>query len=225
MTRRIALAAVLALASAPLHATSYTFDPSHTEGVFRWSHLGFSNPSAQFSQVEGTLQFDPADPAHASVIATIPMDKVDTGVPALNSRLRDIEFFDTARFPSASFSSTRVEPAGAPGRFKVSGDFSLHGITRPVTLDVTLNKIGANPLDPKRAEIGFEAATTIKRSDFDLGLYAPRLVSDEIQIHITSEAVESKAFAQELKEDAAQKAAAASEAAQKAAAVDNAVHQ
>lgn len=223
MIRRLALAAAVTLVSTPALATSYTLDPNHTEGVFRWSHLGFSNPSAQFSHVEGTLEFDPADPARSSVRVTIPIARVDSGVAALNVRLRDIEFFDLARFPTASFNSTRVEKGSAPGRFKVSGDFSLHGVTRPITLDVTLNKIGANPLAANLAEIGFEASTTIRRSDYGMGLYAPQIVSDEIRVEITSEAVESKAFLQELKDDAEQKAAAAREAAEKAAAAEGAL--
>src|SRR5258707_15369936 len=100
MIRRLALAALLALASSSVYATTYTLEPDYTQGVFRWNHLGFSSPAAQFSQGTGTLEFEPADPTRASVNVMIPLSTFNTGVPALDEDFRSSDFFDTARFPS-----------------------------------------------------------------------------------------------------------------------------
>src|SRR3984957_15962248 len=101
--RRIALAGSLALASLPLHATTYTLEPDYTQGVFRWDHLGFSSPAAQFSQAEGSLEFDPADPAKALVKVQIPLESLDTGVPEQGEQPRSKAFFENSRFPTATF--------------------------------------------------------------------------------------------------------------------------
>ncbi|MDR3388220.1 MAG: YceI family protein [Rudaea sp.] len=209
--RRIASAVVLVLASVPLYATTYTFEPNYTQGVVRWSHLGFSSPAAQFGQGEGTLEFDQADPARSSVQVTIPLASLNTSVPDLDAHLRSADFFETAKFPTATFKSTRVEKSGAPDRLRVTGELSLHGITKPVTLTVALVKVGINPRS-NLPTVGFDATATLKRSDFGLGKFVPQ-VSDEIQMHITSQAVEAKAYAEYLKaEEAAEKAEAAKNA-------------
>lgn len=223
MIRRIALAAVLAFTCAPLLATTYILEPQHSEGIIRWSHLGFSNPTAQFSMVEGTLDFDQADPTRSSVTATIRLANLSSGVPDLDDNFRSVDFFDTAKFPTASFKSTRVEKGGAPDKLSVTGDLTLHGITHPVTLDVTLNKVGIN-IRSNVPSVGFEATATIKRSDFGLGLYVPQ-VSDEVSIHITCQADEAKAYAKKMKEDAAAAAEDAKVAAQKAAAAEAAAQK
>lgn len=196
MIRSLARAAFLVLVTAPLYATTYTLEPDYTQGVFRWNHLGFSSPAAQFAQGEGTLEFDPANPTHALVKVTIPLSTLNTGVPALDDDFRSSDFFDTARFPTASFTSTKVEQAGTD-RLKVTGDLALHGVTRAVTLDVTLVKIGTNPRSGVPT-IGFDATITLKRSEFGLGKYVPQ-VGDEIQMHIITQGAEAKAYAQYLR--------------------------
>jgi polyisoprenoid-binding protein YceI len=215
MNHRIALTVSLAFACTPLHATTYTLEPDYTQGVFRWNHLGFSSPAAQFAQGNGTLEFDQADVTKSSVTVTIPLASLNTGVPALDDDFRSTDFFDTGKFPNATFKSTRVAKGAAADQLKVTGDLDLHGVTKPVTLDVTVVKIGANPRS-NLPTVGFDATTTLKRSDFGLGKYVPQ-VSDEIQMHITSQAVEAKAYAEYLKTRAA-KAAADQDAAAKAAA-------
>jgi polyisoprenoid-binding protein YceI len=197
MIRFLALAASMLWAAAPVRATTYTLEPDYTQGVFRWNHLGFSSPAAQFGQGRGTLEFDPASPTRAMVKVTIPLSTLDTGVPALDDDFRSSDFFDTARFPTATFTSTRVEPAAGPDRLKVSGDLNLHGVTRAVTLDVTVVKIGTNPRSGVPT-IGFDATTTLKRSEFGLGEYVPQ-VGDEIQIHIITQGAEAKAYAEYLR--------------------------
>lgn len=213
MIRRSVLAAALVLASATLGATTYTLEPNHSMGTVRWSHLDFANPTAQFNQIEGTLTFDPAAPGQSSVMVTIPIAHLTSGVPDLDDDLRSPTFFDLARYPTATFTSTHVETTAMANQLKVTGDLNLHGVTRPVTLDVTLNKIGTNPRMHMPA-VGFEATTTLKRSDFGMGKYVPQ-VSDEVQIHITSQAEEAKAYAAHLKADADEAAAATAKAARK----------
>jgi polyisoprenoid-binding protein YceI len=205
MIRRLIVAAAALLAASPLYAVTYTFEPQHTQGVIRWNHLGFANPTAQFNTVEGTLEFDPADPTHSSVAVTIPLTSMSTGVPDLNDDFRSSDFFDFAKFPTATFKSRKIEKGGAPDTLKVAGELSVHGITKPVVLDVTINKIGTNPRN-QVPTVGFEAMATLKRSDFGLGLYVPQ-VSDEIRIHITAEAAEKIAYEQYLKAQAAREAA------------------
>jgi polyisoprenoid-binding protein YceI len=203
MVRRLALAASLVLSAAPLYATTYTMEPDYTQGVFRWSHLGFSNPAAQVSQGQGTLEFDPANPTRASVTVTIPLSSLHTGVPALDEHLRSEDFFEVAKFPTAIFRSTKVEPGAGKDRLKVSGELNLHGVTRPVTLDVIVLKVGSNPRTDLPT-VGFEATAILKRSDFGLGAYVPQ-VSDEIKLQLTSQCVEAKAYAEYLKKQAEKK--------------------
>jgi polyisoprenoid-binding protein YceI len=212
MIRRKAFAAALAIASAPLYATTYTLEPNYTQGVVHWDHLGFSTPAAQFGQGEGTLEFDPADPTKSSVKVTIPLSTLNTSVPDLDEHLRSKDFFETAKFPTATFTSTKVEQGSAPNQLKVLGDLSLHGVTKPVMLAVTVVKIGLNPRS-SLPTLGFDATATLKRSDFGLGKFVPQ-VSDEIPLHITSQAVDAKAYAEYLKaQEAAEKAPAAKGAA------------
>lgn len=201
MIHRLALTTALAIMSVPLHATSYTLEPDYTQGVFRWDHLGFSSPAAQFSQGEGTLEFDPADPGKASVRVSIPLSTLHTGVPALDEDFRSSDFFDTTRFPTATFSSTAVARGPASDQLTVTGDLTLHGVTHPVTLDVRLVKIGTNPRT-SLPTLGFAATAMLRRSDFGLGKYVPQ-VGDAIQMQIIVQAVESKAYAEYLKARAA----------------------
>jgi len=207
MFRHFALAASLALPTLPLFAATHTLEPDYTQGVFRWNHLGFSSPAGEFAQGEGTLEFDQADPVHSSVEVKIPLATLNTGVPALDEHFRSKDFFETAKFPTATFKSTKVEKGTAADRLKVTGDLNLHGVTKPVTLDVTVVKIGINPRT-HIATVGFDAMTTLKRSDFGLGKFVPQ-VGDEIQLHITSQAADAAAYAQYLKEQAAAEAAEA----------------
>lgn len=197
MIRRIALASALALITAPAFAGTYTLDPGHTQVVFSWNHFGFSNPTAQFGKVDGTLEFDAANPTKSSVSVTIPLASVNSNVEKLNEHLDSPDFFDAAKYPNATFKSTKVEKGAGENQLKVTGDLSLHGVTKPIVLDVTVNKVGEHPMR-KSPAAGFDATTTIKRTEFGIGKYAPN-VSDDIKIRITSEAIDAKAYAESLK--------------------------
>ncbi len=188
---KFALTAALLSASAVALAAPvvYKMDPNHTDVTASWSHFGFSNPIAHFGKVEGTITYDAANVGRSSVIVVIPMSGLNSHVDAFDEHLRSADFFDAEKFPTIGFKSTKVEAAGN-NKLRVFGDLTVHGVTKPVVLDATINKIGEQPM-AKRAAAGFNATTTIKRSDFNLGKYAPN-VSDEVIIRITTEAVAPK---------------------------------
>ena len=169
---------------------AYTIDPNHTHVDFSWNHFGFSHPVGRFDSIQGDFQFDPADPTRSSVNVTIAIDSIDTGVKALDDDLKSPAFFDAAKYPTATFKSTRVQRDGAHG-LKVTGDLTLHGVTKPVVLDVVVNKVGMHPMRGTPAA-GFDATATIKRSDFGIAKYVPN-VSDEIAISISTETFVPKA--------------------------------
>jgi polyisoprenoid-binding protein YceI len=197
MIRPLVLAAISAATAVPLHATTYTLEPDYTQGVFRWNHLGFSSPAAQFAQGHGTLEFDPSAPTRASVQVTIPLSTLSTGVPGLDDDFRSSDFFEIARYPTATFTSTRVEKGAGAQQLKVTGTLNLHGVVKSVTLEVMVVKVGTNPRT-NVPTVGFDAMTTLKRSDFGLGRYVPQ-VGDDIELHIICQAVDAKAYAEYLK--------------------------
>jgi polyisoprenoid-binding protein YceI len=189
--RYVALAGLLATAGTAAAApVTYKLDPGHTMVLFSWNHFGFSNPTANLGQVDGTLVYDEAAPTKSTVEATLPLAGLDTFVPKLDEHLKSADFLDAAKFPTVTFKSTKVTSAGKD-KLKVVGDLTVHGVTKPVTLDVTVNKVGPHPM-MKVQTAGFDATATIKRSDFGVGAYVPN-VSDEIKIRITTEAHDAAA--------------------------------
>ncbi|MEZ0472651.1 YceI family protein [Luteimonas salinilitoris] len=190
----LAAALSLAAASAVAAPVTYEIDPNHTDVVAQWSHFGYSNPIAHFGDADGAIVYDADDVSASSVEVTLPLSGLDSHVEKFDQHLRSDDFFDAANHPEATFRSTAVESAGE-GKLKVTGDLTIKGISKPVVLDATLNEAGPHPMT-KREAIGFDATTTIKRSDFDLGMYAPN-VSDEVQLRITTEAIVPAAEASE----------------------------
>ena len=188
---RLLLAAALAAATPALAtAAAYEIDARHTQVLFVYSHFGMSNITGRFMEVSGTFDFDPANPAASRIDVTIPIATVSTGVPKLDAHLQSEDFFDAAKYPTATFKSTAVTAAGE-GRWNVAGDLTLHGVTQPVTLAVKLNYAGPHPMS-QAPSAGFDAATTIKRSDFGITGMLPN-VPDEVHIRITMEAKAPKA--------------------------------
>jgi polyisoprenoid-binding protein YceI len=175
------LGAAVSVQAAPV---TYKLDPGHTMVLFSWNHFGYSNPTADLGLGEGTVVFDEQHPANSSVEVTLPLARLDTHVPALDEHLKKPDFLDAGTYPVVTFKSTQVQPLGG-NKFKVTGNLTVHGVTRPVVLDATLNKVGPHPMS-KAQSIGFDATASIKRSDFGVGAYVPS-VSDEIAIRITTE--------------------------------------
>ena len=181
------LGAAVSVQAAPV---TYKLDPDHTMVLFSWNHFGYSNPTADLGLSEGTLVFDEQHPAQSSVQVTLPLARLDTHVPALDEHLKKPDFLDAGKYPTVTFKSTAVQPLGG-NKFKVTGNLTVHGVTRPVVLDATLNKIGPHPMS-KAQSIGFDATASLKRSDFGVGAYVPS-VSDDITIRITTEGSVPKA--------------------------------
>lgn len=188
--RRLVLATLIAAASFSAQAADkYDIDPTHTQVQFTYNHMGFSNITGRFDEVKGDFLFDVADPTKSSVNITIPVASISTGVDKLDEHLLKADFFDATQFPTATFKSTGVTAAGE-GKLAVAGDLTIHGVTRPVVLDVTINGTGEHPMR-KVPAAGFDARTQIKRSDFGVGAYVPA-VGDEVTIAITVEATKAK---------------------------------
>ncbi len=182
-------ASVFALiASAPAFAAdSYKLDAGHTSVTFQYTHFGFSHPTGKFMNAAGSVTLDDATPANSSVEVSFAIDGINTGVAALDTHLKSPDFFDAAKFPTATFKSTKVAQTSATTA-DVTGDLTIHGVTKPVTLKVTLNKKDAHPMMKGKIDAGFTATGTINRSDFGIGNYVPA-VSDQIDLYIEAEAI------------------------------------
>ena len=142
--------------------------------------MGFSTLFGMFGQPSGSLALDPKDPKAAKLEVEFPMTGLTVTSDKFLNHLKSGDFFDTAKFPTATFRSTSVEPAGQ--KAKVVGDLTVHGVTKPVTLDVVFHGAGINPMS-KVETVGFSGTTEIKRSDFGLGAYAP-VISDDVTITV-----------------------------------------
>ena len=191
MLKPLVLGLMLAgsIGAAQAETTSYAIDPSHTQVYASYLHFGYSNIAIRFNTVEGEFQFDAAKPANSSLNVKVPISSIDTGVAKLDAHLSSPDFFDVAKFPEATFISTKVTAAGK-GKLKLLGDLTIHGVTKPVTFDVTVNNIAVHPMS-KKPTAGFDAVAKIKRSDFGVGNYVPN-VGDQITMRITMEASEAK---------------------------------
>jgi len=174
-------------------AEKYDIDASHSGVVFGWNHFGFSNPTARFDKIEGSVLLDKADLTKSSISVTLPLEGLDTGVAKLDEGLKSPDFLDAAKYPTITFKSTKVERIGENG-LKITGELTVHGVTKPVTLDAKVNKIGIFEIPGviKAQAAGFDATTVIRRSDFGVSKYLPA-VSDEILVRITLDAKQAQA--------------------------------
>ncbi|WEK01680.1 MAG: YceI family protein [Candidatus Sphingomonas phytovorans] len=197
---RIALIAVLALAATPLLAQTpggqpgapdparvvagtYAVDSGHTQVLFTVNHLGFTEYTGQFTQPTGSLTLDPANPARNKVEVTFAIDKVSTTVAGLDTHLKAPDFFDAAKFPEAKFVSTGVTVNGTTAT--IVGNLTVHGVTKPVTLNARFVGAGNGPMGAKKLNVGFAATTSIKRSDFGISFGIP-MVSDKVDLVINA---------------------------------------
>ena len=184
---------VTLLLSAPVGASAdlsgapsgeYTLDSSHGYITFTYSHLGFSNPRVGFNRFDTVLTLDSSEPANSTVEVTIDATSIDSRVAEFNEHLNGADFFNTAEYPTITFRSTKVVPTGE-STFDVTGDLTILGTTKPVTLVTTINKAANHPMLDVPT-VGVSATTKLMRSEWGLGAYVPA-VSDEVELSIEVE--------------------------------------
>jgi polyisoprenoid-binding protein YceI len=179
--------------SAPVPTGVYKLDKAHTSLLFRVSHLTYSRYTARFTRYDAELQFDPANPAASKVKVEIdPKSIAADGAPdGFMATLAGPGWLDGDKYPQMTYRSTKVEPVGAKG-LRISGELTLHGVTRPVTLNATYNGgYASHPFDPN-ARIGFSATGKLNRSDFGVSQGIPAAgsimgVSDAVEIILEAE--------------------------------------
>ncbi|CAL4866488.1 Protein YceI [Asticcacaulis sp. MM231] len=185
MFRLAAFCVALGLAATPALADSLTFEPTHTSVVFQYAHFGLSHPSGKIMGATGTLILDDKDLSRSTVDITLDMRTLTTALPDFDALLKGADYFDIARFPTATFKSTKVELTGETTA-NVSGDLTIHGVSRSEVLAVTFNKKAFNPALFKTG-YGFSATAHLSRKAFGLGHFEP-IVGDEIDLIIDAEA-------------------------------------
>lgn len=187
MTRSTPFALIGALLAAPAFAApeAYVLDPGHAQIVFSYNHLGFSTTTSMFSGFEGTISFDAEAPAASSVSVAFPVKTMLTGWQARFDHFMTPDFFAAGDDEMVLFTSTGIELTGDKTA-RITGDFTLNGVTKAVVLEAVLNAAGEHPVE-KKPWLGFSATTTLLRSDFGLGAFAP-YVSDEVAVLISIEA-------------------------------------
>lgn len=186
----ICIAATLLTVPAAM-ATTYKTDQGHTEVQFSWSHAGVSTQSGEFTVVDGTLDIDPENVESAKLNVTINTDSVTTGFKPLDDHLSSADFLEVETYPEITFVSTGVEKTG-DDTAKVTGDLTIQGTTKPVTLDTKLTHIGPHPLGSnidyyKGDWIAFEASTTIDHMEFGVGPFSTGPIAIRIVTEMKAE--------------------------------------
>jgi len=183
--KRMILAAVLALTAAPAMAApvAYTIDPTHTQTTFQVDRFGFTTVLGAFTAASGTIWIDEAAPAASRVDAQVTVASLFAGDPTRDEHLKGERWLNAAANALITFKSTKVAPTG-PDTADVTGDFTLNGVTKPVTFEVKLNKIGKAPGSGKQAA-GFTITGSVKRRDFGIGAaLPPGLIGEDVPIRI-----------------------------------------
>jgi polyisoprenoid-binding protein YceI len=186
MNRLLALTLAASLSSVAYAAPeTYVIDSTHTKPRFEYSHFGYSNQVSRFDTTSGKITLDVAAKT-GSVDVEIDTKSVDTGYPLFNEHIQGEDFFDTAKFPTITYKSTKVNFSGDKVA-SVDGNLTIKGVTKPVKLVVTSSLCMPHPMAKKDA-CGANATAQVKRSDFNMGKYAP-YVSDEVTLSIPVEAI------------------------------------
>lgn len=192
MNKFLVLGAVAALGmgayvpAAQAQVENYSFDKAHTQIFFAVNHLGFSTSRGKFTEFDGGFVFDRADPAKSSVNVTIKTASVDMSDKPWEDHLKNADFFDVEKFPDMTFKSTAIEVTGE-NTANITGDLTILGVTKPVTLEVVHNKSDKHPFGDKYVS-GFSAKASIKRSDFGMNYGLP-VIGDDVGIEIQVEGV------------------------------------
>ena len=178
------LAVLLSSAGLTAYADTFKIDPVHSSIVFSIKHLGVTDFYGRFNDVSGQVVFDKADPAKSSVELTIPVESIDTHYAKRDQHLKSPDFFNAKQFPAIVFKSKSVEGSGE--NYKVTGDLNLHGVTKPLTLDIKRGPDGKGPEGEIRG--GGETRFAIKRSDFGMNFMQGAL-GDEVTVFLSLEGV------------------------------------
>ena len=190
MVRRLIIAAALAL-SAPALAATWQIDPAHSNVSFSVRHMMVSNVRGEFTKVSGSVEGDEKAPTQAVINATMDASSINTREEKRDTHLKSADFLDVAKYPTITFKSKRIEPSGT-GQFKVTGDLTLHGVTREVVLDVSdVTPSIKDPMGKTRA--GAHATTKVDRKDFGINWSKTMdggglLVGNDVDISIDVEA-------------------------------------
>ena len=184
-----AVALTVTATGAMAEAEKYVLDSSHSQVVFTYSHLGFSTTYGMFSGFEGEIMFDQEDPAASSVSVSMPTMSMLTGWEKRFNHFMSDDFFGASEGDMITFTSTGIEVTGEDTA-EITGDLTVNGTTKSVVLDATLNKAASHPMQNKDWA-GFDATTTLLRSDYGLGKFAPA-VSDEVDVMISIEAMKAE---------------------------------
>ena len=191
--RLLSAAALLAFVTAPAFAgpVTYKLDPAHTNVLAQWSHFGFSNPFANFGQVEGAVVYDPDNVGNSSVQVTLPLSGLEAFSPKFNEHLRSADFFDADQFPEITFVGKGFDIT-APDAVEVTGDLTIKGSTQSVTIPFEFNGQAKDPFGNTR--VGFEGSVDVNRRDFGLTWNAALetgglLVSDKVRLEFDVSAI------------------------------------
>lgn len=188
------LAAAFAVATSVAQVTAaqaaeWKLDPTHSQIVFSYNHLGFSTTTGMFSGFNGDISFDPENPEASSVSVEIPTESLITGWPDRDAHFLSADFFDKDAAPLITFKSTAIEVTGEKTA-NITGDLTLNNVTKPVVLETTFNGSQEHPME-KKPWAGFDATAQVLRSDFDMGAFTP-FISDEVAINISVEAMSAE---------------------------------
>lgn len=191
--KSVLFAAALSLgalgATTAIAAEKYALDASHSQIVFSYDHLGFSTTYGMFSGFEGEISFDEANPANSSVSVSMPVMSMFTGWEQRDGHFMSGDFFGATPEDLVSFTSTSIEVTGE-NTAMITGDLTMNDVTQSVVLDARLNRAANHPMASK-PWLGFDATTTLKRSDFGVGAFAPA-VGDEVAVTISIEAAKAE---------------------------------
>ena len=164
----------------------YKTDTSHAYITFSYDHQGYSRPWLRWRSWTGDLNWNPSVPEQSSITAVIDAASIDSGVDKFDEHLRSADFFEVEKFPQITFNSTSVTIDG-PATAKVAGDLTIKGVTKPVTLDVKINRAADDDF-AKGYKLGFSGKTAVKRSDFGVDKYTP-FVGDDVEVLLEAEFV------------------------------------
>lgn len=183
-------ASLLLVAPAQAETRTYTLDKPHTQVLFNINHLGFSTSWGKFTDYQGTIQYNKDKPAESKVDVTIKTTSLDLGDATWNEHVSEAKYLNVAQHPEMRFKSTKIDVTGADTA-KITGDLTLNGVTKPVTLDTKLVKAGTHPMSGKDG-IGLSATGSLKRSDFGIVESVP-YVADTVNLVIEVEAYDDSA--------------------------------